>query len=213
MATETRSILLKTLRSQGSCTVKDLAEAADVSPVSVRHHLSNLQADGLVEVKEVRHGVGRPRHMFSLSDKALELFPTRYYRLTNRILEEIKDRMPEGEAEQLLSGVARAMAADYKTQVEGLPIEARLERLVELLADEGFEAQAEYRDGRVYIRELSCPYYRIGQEHPEVCVIDQTFIGEVLSLPVKRINWIMDGDRICAFRVDQDEILQEIADG
>jgi len=36
------------MRARGRCTVTDLAEASGVSPVSVRHHLANLQAEGLV---------------------------------------------------------------------------------------------------------------------------------------------------------------------
>ena len=43
MANETRDLIVRTLRTRGKCTIKELAEAASVSPVSVRHHLSNLQ--------------------------------------------------------------------------------------------------------------------------------------------------------------------------
>ncbi len=212
MATETRKIILRTLRSKASCTVKELAEAADVSPVSVRHHLSNLQAEGLVAVKEVKHGVGRPRHLFSLTDAAIEMFPSRYYRLTNRLLDEIKENMPDGQAEELLSGVAVSMASSYAKQVGDLPIEERLQKLLELLSEEGFEAEMEVRDGEIIIRELSCPYYRIGQEHPEICMIDQTFIAEVLSVPVRRVKWILDGDQHCTFSLEREPLLQVIYD-
>ena len=40
-------------------TVDDLAAAADVSPVTVRHHLNGLMADGLIESDSVRRKVGR----------------------------------------------------------------------------------------------------------------------------------------------------------
>ncbi len=199
MATETRDTILRTLRAQGSCTVKDLAEAADVSPVSVRHHLSNLQAENLVAVREVRHGVGRPHHLFSLTDDAIELFPTRYFRLTNRLLEEIKEHMPGEQVERLFSGVAAAMAETYALQLEGLPLPERVQRLVELLNEEGFEAEATIQDGQVIIKELSCPYFRVGRLHPEVCQIDQIFIAQALGLPVERVMCLLDGDNHCTF--------------
>jgi DeoR family suf operon transcriptional repressor len=201
MSSATRDRILRTLRLRGKCTVNDLAEASGVSPVSVRHHLANLQAEKLVEAEEVKHGVGRPRLVFALSDTALEMFPSRYFRLTNRILEEIKDSMPADAVRHLFASVASTMAADYAGQLEGLPLEERLERLIKLLSDEGFEAELEGHGDRVTIRELSCPYYRMGREHPEVCVIDQTFIATSLSLPVERVSCLLDGDSHCSFSI------------
>ena len=93
MTSATRETILRSLRTQGQCTVKELAEVVGISPVSIRHHLAQLQAEGLVATKEVRRGVGRPHHAFSLTEEAIELFPTRYFQLTNRLLDEIKYEM------------------------------------------------------------------------------------------------------------------------
>ncbi|MGD2162311.1 MAG: ArsR family transcriptional regulator [Anaerolineales bacterium] len=206
MASETREIILKTLRSRGSCTVKDLADAAGISPVSVRHHLSSLLADDLIESEEVRHGVGRPRHVYSLTEDGYELFPTRYYRLTNRILGELKEALPSSSVETLLSGVADSMAEDYANQLEGLKLEKRLTRLVELLNEEGFSADIVRKGNDIVLRELSCPYFHVGQSHPEVCVIDQAFIAKALSLPVERVRCLLDGDAHCAFIIPTEAI-------
>ena len=201
MASVTRESILRTLRSRGGCTVKDLAGAAGISPISVRHHLSSLQADGLIHQEEVRHGVGRPYHLFTLTDQARELFPTRYFRLTNRLLGEIKDVMPDGSIEGLLSGVAESMAHDYASQLQGLSFERRLDRLTELLDEEGFSAEIERRSDEIIIRELSCPYFQVGQQHPEVCMIDQAFIAQALALPVERVRCLLEGDAHCAFSI------------
>lgn len=201
MASITRELILRTLRSKGKCTIKDLAEAAEISPVSVRHHLANLQADGLIKTEEVRHGVGRPHHVFSLTEDAFELFPTRYFRLTNRLLGEIKDALPADYVEGLLSNVANTMAEDYASQLKGLPLEERLRRLVDLLDEEGFDAEYERHGDEVLIREMSCPYIQIGQTHPEVCLIDQSFIAKALALPVERVTCLLEGDAHCAFSI------------
>lgn len=212
MTTPTRDIILRTLRSQEECTVKDLAEAADVSPVSVRHHLSNLQAEGLVSVKEVRHGVGRPHHVFSLTEKALELFPTRYYRLTNRLLEQLKEEMTDDRVDELFSGVADNMARQFSQQLKDYPLEERLERLVELLKTEGFDTELERKGGQLLIHELSCPFLQVGQQHPEVCLLDQALIAKALSLPVERVTWLLEGDLHCTYAVDlKDRTLEEVA--
>ena len=201
MTTQTRDIILRTLRARGKCSVSELAEASQVSPVSVRHHLANLQAENLVAVENERHGVGRPRQLFSLTEAGLDLFPSRYVQLTNRLLDEIKGSIPTGKVEQLFTGVASTMAADVARRLEGLPLEQRLARTVELLAEEGFDAQIERQEGRILIWELSCPYFRIGRQHPEVCTVDQAFIAAALSLPVERVACQLQGADACAFAV------------
>jgi DeoR family suf operon transcriptional repressor len=181
------------MRMQGSCTVKELAEAADISPISVRHHLSNLQAEGLVSVEEARHGVGRPYHLYSLTDKGLERFPRRYYRLTNHILKELKGSLPKEKLVEIFTGVATSMSDARIHEFEGLEI---------LLSEEGFEVKIEKKENELLIHELSCPYFRIGKSHPEVCVIDQTFIANALEVPVERVTCILQGDNCCTFSVN-----------
>jgi len=209
MASSTRDLILRTLRVQGKCSVKDLADAASVSPVSVRHHLSNLRAQGLVNVEEKRHGVGRPRHEYSLTEQALELSPTRYLRLTNRLIDEIKQSMPEGKVLELFAAVASSMAETYAEQLKGLPIDERMQRLTELLSAEGFEADLVQRGDSLVIRELSCPYLRVGKQHPEVCQVDQDFIATALSLPVERVTCLLEGDAHCSYEVKLGDIQVE----
>jgi DeoR family suf operon transcriptional repressor len=201
MAKSTRDIILRTLRKQGKCTVKDLAKAAKVSPVSVRHHLSNLERENLISVEEVRHGVGRPRHLFSLTEDALELFPARYYRLANRLLGEMKDTLPEGSVDVLFDHIADDMVDKFRTELEGLSLESRLARLAALLKEEGFEIEVETNEGQVLIKEMTCPYLHVGREHPEVCLIDRRLIAAALGLPVERISWLLQGDRHCTYAV------------
>src|SRR5690606_974123 len=50
----TRWLVVRALRARGNATVNDLAEAVGVKPVTVRHHLTSLHAEGLVEVQEER---------------------------------------------------------------------------------------------------------------------------------------------------------------
>jgi predicted ArsR family transcriptional regulator len=201
MGSATKETILKTLRMQGKCSVKELAEAAEISPISVRHHLANLQADGLISAEEARKGVGRPYHLFSLTEKGLESFPRRYFRLTNHILKELKGSLPEDKVQEIFTGVASAMANAYTNEMEGLSLGERIEGLQTLLSEEGFEVEIESRNGELLIRELSCPYFGIGKSHPEVCVIDQTFIANALNVPVELFSCVLDGDTHCTFSV------------
>jgi predicted ArsR family transcriptional regulator len=49
----TRDHILQTLLRQPRTTINELAETVGINPISVRHHLTNLQVEGLVSTEEV----------------------------------------------------------------------------------------------------------------------------------------------------------------
>src|SRR5258708_29478078 len=108
-----REGILQTLPRNPRRTIVELAEAVKINPISVRHHLTNLQVEGLVASDEERHGVGRPRLVYFLTDEGMEKFPTRYLRLTTRLLTQIKESMPAPVVGQLFSEMAPGLANEY----------------------------------------------------------------------------------------------------
>ena len=202
-ATSTRQKVLHTLLKNHRCTIVELADAVEINPISVRHHIAKLQAEGLVASEEEKHGVGRPRQVFFLTESGLESFPTRYLRLTIRLLEQLKENLPEKMVNQLFSQMAADLADEYaqSTNLNGLTIEQRLDLVNELLKEEGFDLEWEKKDNQYYIREINCPYLHVGQTHPEICVIDQTLISKVLDLPTEKVKCILDGDKQCTYVV------------
>lgn len=199
----TRDRVLHTLLVRNRCTINELADAVDINPISVRHHIAKLEADGLVDSEEERHGVGRPRRLYFLTENGYERFPTRYLRLTIRLLEQLKETLPEPIVGKLFAQMAADMASDYEAEMNGLPIEARLNFVTELLGNEGFTVEWEQQGDSYLIREVNCPYYHIGQNHPEVCSVDQTLISTMLSVPAEKIQCILNGDAHCTYVIPQ----------
>ena len=195
----TRDRILQTLLSHPRSTINELADAVGINSISVRHHLTSLQADTLVAAEEERHGVGRPRLVYSLTEKGLERFPTRYLQLTNRLLDQLKETMPQPIINGLFVQMARNLAASYATKTQSLNMEEKLNLIKELLTQEGFSVEWEKREGKYHIYEITCPYYHIGQSHPEVCNVDQIVISTVLSLPAEKIECILRGDNHCTY--------------
>lgn len=197
----TKDKILQTLLRKPKITINDLAEAVGINPISVRHHLTNLQMEGLIAAEEERHGVGRPRLVYSLTEDGLEKFPTKYFRLTTRLLAQMKETMPGPVVSKLFNQIAEDLASEYASQVQGLSMEERLEFVKELLAQEGFTVEWEMKDGQYQIHEISCPYYQIGVAHPEVCTVDQTLISKMLALPANKVQCILDGGSHCTYVV------------
>ncbi len=182
-------------------TVDQLAEAARVSPVTVRHHLNGLQADGLISAESVRRKVGRPYYVYTVSEAGLELFPKKYFALSNRLLDEVKDRFSAEVVNDLLQSLVQRIIDEHRDQFDSLNFEQRLDYLMHLLAAEGFMADWK-RDGEIYqINEFSCPFISIGQQHAEICSLDRALIEAVMNTTIEQHSCMLDGDECCQFTV------------
>src|SRR5690606_12456100 len=114
----TKDKILQALLRKPRITINELAEAVGINPISVRHHLTNLQMEGLITAEEERHGVGRPRLVYSLTSEGMERFPTKYLRLTTRLLAQMKETMPAPMVSKLFNQVAEDLANEYSSQIE-----------------------------------------------------------------------------------------------
>jgi DeoR family suf operon transcriptional repressor len=205
---DTRKSIISLLKTRNQATVAELADAVELSPIAVRHHLSALQAEGLIVAQEVRHGIGRPYHVYRLTQAGHELFPQKYVRLTGRLLEELKATLAPQAIEQLFTHMASGLAAEVSARVASLPLEHKLAALVEALGEEGFVARWEReKSGAGYrLTEVSCPYLHIGQSHPEVCQFDMQLVTSVLNAHIERTTCMINGDAHCTFHIPADQI-------
>jgi DeoR family suf operon transcriptional repressor len=211
-AEPTKERIFQTLRTQGQMTVSELSSAVEITPIAVRHHLTALQAEGMIEVREERHGVGRPRQIYKLTPIALDRDTSRYFQFTTLLLDQLKVHLPPDVVENLLMEVASSMAGEWKTELDLLPLPRRLERLVELLTDEGFVARVESTGaGQYCLTELACPYSRISLSHPEICALDASMISRALGIPVERTSCIRTGSDACVYSIT--EVEKESEDG
>lgn len=195
----TRDVVLQSIKSMNQATVDDLAEAANVSPVTVRHHLNGLLADGLIESSSVRRKVGRPYYVYTLSEAGQELFPKKYFALSSRLLSELKDRFSAEIVSELFESLVERIIDENRAEFEHLSFESRLDYLMRLLADEGFLARWEKDGDRYKISEYSCPFISIGHSHAEICSLDTALIEGVLETKIAQHSCMLQGDDCCEF--------------
>ena len=195
----TRDTILHALKSSNQATVEELADTANVSPVTVRHHLNALQAEGLIEVDSIRRKVGRPYYVYSLSENGHELFPHKYVRLTNRLLDELKATLPPEQINDLFAKIVEGMLEDHMGEFESLAFEERLSYLASVLSEEGFLVKWRKENGHYTLTEYGCPYYSVGQEHTEICGMDRTLMVTILQTSVEQQSCMLAGDECCQF--------------
>ncbi len=200
---DTRERILRLLLERQRCTVNELAEAVGINPISVRHHINKLEAEGLIAWEDERHGIGRPRRVYYLTEAGLEKFPSRYVQLTVRLLQQLKSTLPQETVARLFRNMAQELASELTSglDLENLDLPQRLELVTRLLEREGFTVEWEDDGERFILREKTCPYYRIGQAHPEVCIMDETLIASILDVPAEKVECILDGDSVCTYAI------------
>ena len=198
----TRDKILNTLLTQRQATIKQLSEVVGINGISVRHHLINLQAEGLVTAEEQRRGVGRPAFVYRLTEKGMEKFPTNYLKLTNYLLTELEETLSPEEVEATFKRIGKKQAEESTNIDKNQPIEAQLEQLANQLASDRFLLSWKKEGDSIILQSDNCPYLHVGKEHPEICKIDETLFSEALGREVKLETCMLRGDPRCTYKIN-----------
>jgi DeoR family transcriptional regulator, suf operon transcriptional repressor len=201
----TREKILRTLLAFPGSTINDLAEAVGINGISIRHHLTSLEAENLVSSSEERHGVGRPRLIYSLTDKGIEEFPSSYLRLTQRLLDTLEEKLSKDALHRIFAEIGAGIASKYTDTLENKSTEERLKILKALLTKEGFIVEWQKHEDSYTLVSLSCPYLKVGLDHPEICALDHTLIDAFFTSPVEIRSCIFEDSDRCTFHISVSE--------
>ncbi len=204
----TRMKIVDILRRRREATVEELTQSLGLAQATVRRHLDILQRDGYISVRHVRRATGRPHYAFALTGAGEDLFPQHYFRITNRLIDEIIALGPDetrGRSGRQLAAVifermADRLASTYGPRITGTALGERLDQAVTILNGEGIDFEIR-RDGESFVLlGRSCPCRRLAEGHPELCRHDQRLLSRMLDAPVERLSTSHTEDG-CAYRV------------
>jgi DeoR family transcriptional regulator, suf operon transcriptional repressor len=208
----TRQTILEILRRRKHATVEELTNELGLAAATVRRHLDILMRDNYVSVSQKRRDIGRPHYVFSITDAGDDLFPRRYVRLTNRILDELvslDNKDTKGKSGVALAGIVFEKMADhvadtYAGQISGKKLADRLDQVIKILAGEGmFFEWRRAEDGYLLLGQ-GCPCPRIADIHNEVCVHDQRLLSRLLEADVEPVTLGRESENsICAYLVKE----------
>lgn len=213
-----RKRVLEILKERGEATVAELAEALEMAPVSVRHHLDILQGDGLICVDrhERKGSVGRPQQVYVLTQAADAYFPNNFAGLAASLVDQIKRVLPPDQCSRafraMAHAIAREMAAppvDAGEPASAACIEARLDRVTAFLNERGYLSRWEAAgtapaDGYL-LHKHNCPYAGVSDHHPELCLMDETLVADLVGLPCQRIDSMAHNGRACTYQIAVEE--------
>ena len=107
--------------------------------------------------------------------------------------------------EDLFEQVAGKMAEEEALHGNNFSFEERLNALEKFMLAEGFSMEWEKNGEELMIRQIACPYYHIGQNHPEVCALGHTLISKFLIKTPQKTSCILSGDDHCTFIIPSEE--------
>jgi predicted ArsR family transcriptional regulator len=201
-----RDILLR-LRQSGPASPDQLAVLLGASRTGVLQQLRALESAALVSRQTVRHGVGRPRHLYEVTPDAQDLFPSNYDALASGLLAAVRTVGGEELVEELFAARRRQIGARIRRQMservaDDAPLADRVRELAVIQDEQGYLAAVEIdATGTLRLVEYNCAIYNVAKTTAAACRAELELFRDVLGTPVIRESHIATGDRCCTYRV------------
>jgi predicted ArsR family transcriptional regulator len=190
-------------------TPDQLAGRLGASRTGVLQQLRALEAAHLVSRQTIRHGVGRPRHLYDITPDAQDLFPANYDGLATGLLAAIEAVGGGDLLEEVFAARRRQLSARVRDDLgdhltNGAPLFDRVRGLAVIQSNNGYLASASVdADGTVRLVEHNCAIYHVAAGSPTACAAELELFSEVLGADVVREQHIASGDRCCAYRISE----------
>ncbi len=180
-------------------SIAQLSEKLAISEISVRHHLMNLELEGFLISEEERHGVGRPRFVYRLTEKGYQDAPNDYLRLSDQVLTTMKRVLGTDTILELFKQIGRDLAENYTSSLISSNRDQNLEQAASLLIQDGFIFSWTKSDEKYTLTTHHCPFHHLGQKHPEVCSINHALLESLIRQPISQDTCILRGDAACTY--------------
>lgn len=198
----TRRNILDRVKRSGEAATEEIAAALGITPQATRQHLTGLERDGLLQHRELRDGMGRPKFLYSLTSTADTLFPRRYDDLANELLEYVRDEDPE-MLERIFDRRAQRRLAGAVERTRDLPFAEKVQMIAEILDGDGYLADFErMEDGTYVITERNCAVLSVALKYGHACGSELDFLQAAIpEAEVTRIAHRVAGGHVCAYHV------------
>jgi DeoR family transcriptional regulator, suf operon transcriptional repressor len=196
-----RSLLLIELKKAESATAKQLAAGLGVSLNAVRHHLRELERDGLVYFERRHRGVGAPAFTYRLTASGHGVFPRRYESALADVLDHVVEREGRQAALAILEARYVRQAQELEHELAGSTPEDKLAAVARLFSDQGYMAEATAGPDGGSLIQHNCAIEAVAQQFPEICAAEARFLAEVLGAHVERERHLLAGCSACEYRV------------
>jgi predicted ArsR family transcriptional regulator len=166
----------------GQRTANEIAVEFGISGAAIRDHLKSLRDEGLVRHRVERRGVGKPTHVYELSDDGHALLSKAYVPVLEAILEGVAARDGTAGLDELLERAGRSLARAGPS-AEALPGQ-RAERAAAAIGDLGGVVRITKNDAGYSLHGDCCPLAPLSQRIPSLCHMLEGMLRELTGMDV-----------------------------
>ena len=207
----TKQTILQYLLKQGQATARQLAQDLKISTQAVRRHLNELEAEGSIVYQSVQQKMGRPQHLYQLSESGRDrLTPQKYSEFAVSFLDTLAETVGKEQVSIVLEKQWQRKAAEYRDRLGKGTLEQRIAKLVQLRKEEGYMAELHQvspkkREEFVLV-EHNCAISEVAESYPSICGHELEMFAAVLpDCIVERTHWINDGEHRCGYSITRNE--------
>ena len=195
----TRQTILTLLKTRGPSHAGYLARTLGMTEMGVRRHLNTLEKDGFVELSVVRQPMGRPSHVYTLTEASAALFPSNYHTLTLDLLDELDDRQV---IDQVFEGRKRKLLERYGPRMSEKSLDQRVQELAAIQNKGGYMVEVEAHPLEGYVlNEYNCPIARVADRYQQACQCELELFRELLGTRVERTECLAKGGGRCSYQI------------
>ena len=198
-------ILQLLLENRVGLSIDALAKVMDISRAAVQQHLVGLEGDGYIKKNALNKTAGRPVVIYGITDKGINYFPKQYAWFSDLILSELRQEMGAEGFKDYMQRLGIRLANSLRSQFEGKNLNDRIEELLLIMANLGFQVttEIESESSKSVIRANNCIYHDLAQKHIEICAFDLALMSSLLDKEVKQSSCMAKGDCACRFRIQE----------
>ncbi len=197
----TRQQVREYLQDKQSASADELARALQVTPANIRHHLSAMISDGLVQKVGERPpvGRGRPIQLYGLVEV---ISRHNLVLLVKALLSELEERYSKEECRNLRKNIAKRLAREGMITAKNPG--QRYFLAMQFLNKMNYQARWEAHSDAAHVILSHCPYAQVIQDYPEICQMDAYLLEEVLgegAFQAAKLEITPNGGRQCVFHI------------
>jgi predicted ArsR family transcriptional regulator len=177
-----------------------MSREVEVTPTAIRQRLARLLALGLVEREPIRHGRGRPKHRYQLTQKGLRLTGSNFTDLALALWREISQIEDYEVRRTVLRRVIRSLANAYAHEVHGRTTAEKMRALSELLAQRRVPFSVEQEGDLPVLTAHACPYPELADRDRTICALERVLFSELLQQDMTLAQCRLDGAPSCQFQ-------------
>lgn len=200
----TKQNILQYLLHKGQATAQHLATDLEISTQAIRRHLNELEAEGLIDYQSVSQKMGRPQHLYHLSDLGRDrLSPQKYSEFAVDFLDTLAETVGKEQVSKVLEKQWQRKAAEYRDRIGKGSLQQRINQLVQLRQDEGYMAELHQVNPKHFVLvEHNCAISEVAESYPSICGHELEMFSAILpDCVVTRTHWINDGEHQCGYLI------------